>query len=554
MVRSLQTARFFGALALVAMLSGQAGARERALLSPSRGQLPTDVGSDDLTKVSLAERAELGGKALRVERLAGDSFGDRVARVTDWKPFIVLKFDAVNPTKKDVKLILTVKHRRTTGYQTRVEMPFTLKPGKNSVVLGIDEMLNVNGSTPDLAHVSRWYIGCEADQQAPVLYFGDMVLEGPDEPAAGGRIQTGPAAAYRITGMIGEMAVDLVAEPMAGSPGARAAANVPIKTDPARLARIRAAKMPAITGPVMFDTPEADAIVSALEVFPPDNAFNQVIDDWPVHPNSDAIIRSIGPDKPLRYNPDMAYVLVPPNQAKVEVTLTLYPDESDPGPYPVPDIVPIEGWPAGFAQFRPDLRMTLDDVQRDTHGLGGDRHAIVVDPVGRMLYEFYQMKKTDHGWEASCAAIFDLKTNARRPLGWTSADAAGLPIFPAVVRYDELQRGMVDHAMRVTVRRTRRAYVAPATHHASRHENEDYPRMGERLRLKRDFDISTFSPPVQAILKGLKKYGMFVADNGIDWAISVTPDARIPNMHEELRRVPGAAFEVVLSPQRGKPE
>ncbi|UCG58900.1 MAG: hypothetical protein JSU70_05175, partial [Phycisphaerales bacterium] len=139
--------------------------------------------------------------------------------------------------------------------------------------------------------------------------------------------------------------------------------------------------------------------------------------------------------------------------------------------------------------------------------------------------------------------------NKLRPAGWTSADAAGLPIFPAVVRCDELKRGIVEHAMRVTVRKTRRAYVAPATHFASPHENKDYPRMGERLRLRQDYDISGFSPPVQAILKGLKKYGMFVADNGIEWAISVAPDPRIPNLHEELRRVKGSAFEVVVPPE-----
>jgi hypothetical protein len=166
-----------------------------------------------------------------------------------------------------------------------------------------------------------------------------------------------------------------------------------------------------------------------------------------------------------------------------------------------------------------------------------------------MLYEFYQARKTASGWQAAQASVFDLKTNALRPDGWTSADAAGLPIFPAVVRYDELRRGMVGHAMRVTVVKTRRAYVAPATHFASRHENKEYPRMGERIRLRRDFDISGFSPEVQAILKGLKKYGMFVADNGIDWAISVAPDPRIPVLHEQLRRVKGSAFEVVEAPR-----
>ena len=153
-------------------------------------------------------------------------------------------------------------------------------------------------------------------------------------------------------------------------------------------------------------------------------------------------------------------------------------------------------------------------------------------------------------WSASQpASVFDLKTNQLRPDGWTSADAAGLPIFPAVVRYDELKRGAVEHALRVTVVKTRREYVAPATHYASRHTNEEYPRMGERIRLRADYDVSGFSPEVQTILKCLKKYGMFVADNGIDWAISVAPDERIPVLHEELRRIKGVNFEVVVAPQ-----
>lgn len=319
-------------------------------------------------------------------------------------------------------------------------------------------------------------------------------------------------------------------------------------SDPARLARIRAAKMPPITAPVLFHTPEADAIASALEVFPPDNPWNQVVEDWPVHPNSKNIIASIGADKPLRYNADMGYVFVPPDQQRVDVKIVAYPGESDKGPFPVPDCVPIEGWPVSAMRDPAYRGWTLEDFQRDRNNRGGDRHAIVVDPVNRMLYEFYQMKKTDAGWQAAQASVFDLKSNKLRPAGWTSADAAGLPIFPAVVRYDELRRGMVEHAMRVTVRRTRRAYVAPATHFASRYTNEDYPRMGERIRLRRDFDISGFSPEVQAILKGLKKYGMFVADNGIDWAISVAPDPRIPELHAELRKVKGAAFEVVVPP------
>jgi hypothetical protein len=308
-------------------------------------------------------------------------------------------------------------------------------------------------------------------------------------------------------------------------------------------------KMPRINGPVLFNTPEADRILAALQVFPADNPWNTDVSKWPLHPNSKNIIASIGADKPFRYNTDMSFILVPPDQKKVEVHLTSYPDESDKGPFPVPDNLPIEGWPADYKRT-PALRgLSLDDVQRDRRNADGDRHALVVDPVGGMLYEFYQAKKTDRGWQAAQASVFDLKTNQLRPDGWTSADAAGLPIFPAVVRHDELQRGMVEHALRVTVTKTRREYVYPARHYASRWTEKNLPRMGERLRLKQDFDVSRFSPSVQAILKGLKKYGMFVADNGLDWAISVAPDERIPILHEELRRIKGSAFEVVQKPQ-----
>jgi hypothetical protein len=140
-----------------------------------------------------------------------------------------------------------------------------------------------------------------------------------------------------------------------------------------------------------------------------------------------------------------------------------------------------------------------------------------------------------------------------RPEEWTSTDAAGLPIFPSVVRYDELKRGLVEHAMRVTVTKSRRAYVYPARHFASSHKDENLPRMGERLRLRQDFDISAFSPECQAILKGLKKYGMFVADNGLDWSISVAPDPRIPVLHDELRKLKGSDFEVVEAPRGYEP-
>ncbi len=318
---------------------------------------------------------------------------------------------------------------------------------------------------------------------------------------------------------------------------------------PPRLERIRAAKMPPVTKPVMFDTPEADAILAALEVFPPDNPWNTAVEAWPLHPNSAKIVASVGADKPFRYNPDMGFILVPPDQKKVEVKITGYPAESDKGPFPVADNTPIEGWPVHYQRDPKRKSFTLDDVQRNRSGEEGDRHAIVVDPTNRMLHEFFVMKKTGAGWEAACAATFDLKSNKLRPDGWTSADAAGLPIFPAVVRYDELKRGIVEHAMRVTVRRSRKACVYPATHFASRFTEEDLPRMGERFRLRKDFDLPKFSPEVQAILKGLKKYGMMVADNGIEWAVSVTPDPRIPVLHDELRKIKGSDFEVVVPPQ-----
>jgi len=168
----------------------------------------------------------------------------------------------------------------------------------------------------------------------------------------------------------------------------------------------------------------------------------------------------------------------------------------------------------------------------------------VVDPVNQMLYEFYQGRKIANGWQCACEATFDLKSNKLRPAGWTSSDAAGLPIFPSIIRFDEVEKGMVDHAMRFTVRKTKKEYVYPATHYASRLTDADLPRMGERFRLKADFDISGYSPHMQAILKGLKKYGMYVADNGGEWRLSVAPDARIKGL-DEMRKIKGSDFEVI---------
>jgi hypothetical protein len=527
---------------------GQAPASRAYLLNVGKGQTFTEIGSDDKTAPEIVEALkELGGQAVKVAFFKGDSVGDRVAKVKNWKPFTTLHVNVFNPGKDTVKLGLNIFHARSTNYDTRIEHPVALKPGKNEIAIAVEDLQNTNGSAPVLTDIRKWYFA-DSESKAPTLFFGDMWLEGPGAPAPGpmaGGAGPNPLVGYRIKGTLAGMEVDLTVTPfVVGS--ASPAPTSKVRGDPARLERMRAAKMPKIDKPILFNTPEADAIVSALEAFPPDNPWNLVVEDWPVHPNSKNIIGSIGANKKFRYNTDMGYVLVPPGQAKIDVKLGEAAAESDRGPYPVPDNTPIEGYPLGYKG------LSLEEVQRkEERDL--DRHALVVDPTNRMLYEFYQLRRTDKGWFASGAAIFDLKSNKLRPDGWTSADAAGLPIFPATVRYDEIKRGMVEHAMRVGVGKTRRAYVYPATHYASRDMDENLPRMGERLRLKKDFDIRGFSPEAQAILKGLKKYGMFVADNGLDWTISVAPDARIPLFHEEFSKIKGSAFEVVEPPQGYQP-
>jgi hypothetical protein len=539
-----------------ALALGQESSPKSILLNVSKGQLPPDTGLDDKTTPEIVDNVkELPGKALKVAFAAGDSFGSKTSAGKDWKRFAFFRFDAFNPGKAGVALELVVVHARSTSFQTRVVMPIKLKPGKNEVKIGIDEMTNVNGSAPNLAKVVKWYIA-DADRKGPTVYFSDIWLEGGEPaPAPAGPGPTGPQPliGYKIKGKVGTLEIDVTVTPFVVGGTQKTPAAGRVSGDPARLARLRAAKMPKVDKPLLFHTPAADAVLSALEVFPPDNPWNLVVEDWPLHPNSKNIIKSIGVNKPFRYNDDMGFILVPPDQKKVNVKLTGYPGESDKGPFPVPDLIPIEGWPSNYQRRQGGTKISLDAVQRDSAKEGGDRHAIVVDPTNRMLYEFYQLKKTARGWQAAQSSVFDLKSDKMRPEEWTSTDAAGLPIFPAVVRYDELKRGLVEHAMRVSVTRTRRAYVYPARHFASKLTDENLPRMGERLRLRRDFDVSGFRPEVQAILKGLKKYGMFVADNGIDWAISVAPDPRIPVLHAQLRKLKGSDFEVVQPPEGYQP-
>jgi len=227
------------------------------------------------------------------------------------------------------------------------------------------------------------------------------------------------------------------------------------------------------------------------------------------------------------------------------VKITMYPQESDPGPFPIPANAPIENWPLAHNEDTgalPSAGTTLEQFQRTGTG---DRHLIVVDPGHGRLHEFWQARLTDQGWEASQASTFDLTSNTMRPEGWTSSDAAGLPVFPSIVRYDEVARGAVNHALRVTVRRSRHAYVYPARHFASPRTDPALPRMGERLRLRASFDTSGFPPHARVILEALKRYGMFVADNGHDWLLSISPDRRFSGL-ETLSRVKGSDFEVIV--------
>lgn len=206
------------------------------------------------------------------------------------------------------------------------------------------------------------------------------------------------------------------------------------------------------------------------------------------------------------------------------MTFTDYGDESDPGPYPIPLNAPIEGGP-----------------NRD-----GDRHVVVVDKDNQYLYELYNAHPTDDGWRASNGAKWDLKSNALRTKYWTSADAAGLPIFPGLARYDEASAGEINHALRFTVRQTQKGFIAPATHYASSSTDTNLPPMGLRLRLRDDFDISGYSPTNQAILRAMKKYGMIVADNGSDLYVSGAPDPKWDDDDlRKLSKLKGSDFEVV---------
>ncbi len=277
--------------------------------------------------------------------------------------------------------------------------------------------------------------------------------------------------------------------------------------------------------------------LGTLQIFPADNPWNQDVSGLPVHPNSANYLATIGLERGL--HPDFGtvwegapigipYVVVHGDQTRVPVSFD-YDDESDPGPYPIPPDAPIEGGP----------------------NADGDRHILVIDSDNRMLYELYDAHPSGNGWTAGSGAVFDLTSNALRPAGWTSADAAGLPIFPGLARYDEIvEQGELRHALRFTVSQSQSAYIPPATHEASSSTDPNRPPMGLRVRLKASFDVSPYPPCVQVILRGLKRYGMIVADNGSNWYVSGAPDSRW-NDDElgQLRNVKGHDFEVVYTGQ-----
>lgn len=287
----------------------------------------------------------------------------------------------------------------------------------------------------------------------------------------------------------------------------------------------------------------AGAALNGALAFPADNDWNRDVSGDPVDPASDAIIASIGAG--LGLHPDFGaglyqggpigipYVVVAGTQAEVPIQWTAYGNESDPGPYPVPSTAPVEGGSSST----------------------GDRHVIVIDRDNNRLYELARAFLLSDGrsWSADCGAIFHLDSNTVRPggqPGWTSADAAGLPIFPGLARYEEaaLGPGGIRHALRFTVSRSRAAYVPPATHSASSSTSTTLPPMGMRVRLKASYVIPTgFSAETRALLTAMKTYGMIVADNGSNWYVSGAPDERWNNdaLVSELAQVRGSDFEVV---------
>ncbi|GMU79034.1 MAG: hypothetical protein AMXMBFR46_18270 [Acidimicrobiia bacterium] len=275
-------------------------------------------------------------------------------------------------------------------------------------------------------------------------------------------------------------------------------------------------------------TGDQNGPLGTCPVFPADNAWNTDVSGYPVHSASADYIAGILASGGDFLHPDFGgggaygipYVTVSANQTAVPVEYVDWADESDPGPFPIPLGAPIEA--------------------------GGARPVIAVDRDACVLYELYNATPLGDRWQASNGARWDLRSNALRPIGWTSADAAGLPIFAGLVRYDEVARGRIDHALRFTVSATQRAFVLPATHFASSSTDPRRPPMGLRLRLRADYDLSGFHGQARVVLEALQRYGMIVADNGSNWFVTGAADPRWDDDDlGQMKRVPGSAFEVV---------
>jgi hypothetical protein len=284
--------------------------------------------------------------------------------------------------------------------------------------------------------------------------------------------------------------------------------------------------------PIVF---QPNPTVAGCPSFPGDNIWNARVDGLPVDSNSAGYIQSIGVNTSLHADfgsglwnggpIGIPFISVPGTQPKVPITFQ-YADESDPGPYPIPSNVPVEGG----SQSK------------------GDRHILIVDRDNCLLYEAWSSyPQTNGSWKAGSGAVYDLRSNDLRPDGWTSADAAGLPILPGLVRYDEAAAGVIRHAIRFTAVNTRNTYVWPARHFASSKTSLAIPPMGQRFRLKASVNISSFPLPVRAILQAFKTYGLILADNGSNWYISGSPDERWDNdqLANAFGQLHGSDFEAV---------
>lgn len=283
--------------------------------------------------------------------------------------------------------------------------------------------------------------------------------------------------------------------------------------------------------------------IAGCPILPADNIWNTPVVDLPVHPRSADYVASIGSDVPLKADfgaglyegapMGIPFVVVPADQPFVAIHFEGYgdesdafPDESDAGPFPVPPDAPIEGGTEAT----------------------GDRHVLVVQEGRCILFELYKAAlNPDGSWNAVSTARFDLASHGLRPDGWTSADAAGLPVFPGLVRYEEVAAGEIRHALRFTAPRSGQAYVWPARHYASQDDDPALPPLGQRFRLKAGVDLASFSPANRVILRALQTYGMILADNGSPWFVSGAPDDAWNNddLNTELRRITGADFEAV---------